>query len=565
MVLTDSVAYCLGGRVRVMIRAPRGGKAVLLRDGEVVDEWPLSGGFSVREFDARRVGTYIVRVEAGGRVETSKFIVLERPEEPPRIAIVFHDHQAPNYSPDGSVREGWAFEHTWNDEFRPYYVGGAYYVQAELLSKWRVKLSANLSPSLLKQWSDLLNRGVVIDRGGFYECVEPDDERAGRVREALERFRALAREGVLEVLTSFYSHPLAGYIADSYGWLDLLREELRVGREVTEEVMGVEPRGAWLPEMSFSMKLLPILEEGGIEYVVLDGISHYTGAVGEKEGIYRLYKIGELAVFFRHTALSDLWSFKYSGVKSPEEAEAGARDLVLRMVVDAYVNRAEVLTVALDGENWMILPAPKPATAVLLDLLLGYLKRAEEQGLVRLVKLCEVVEEVEPLRLVSIPSRSWRGGYDKWVSERSSVQHRIWRNVVEAYEYFKALEHSVGAEEEDLLSLMHAVNSDHIWAEFADEEFSAEWSRALRGKLEGVLSSIKIAGVQGRSIRVVNVHGKPIRVLVYMDGAAGHLELRPGLNTLKAGGGLVRIVIRGWRREYPVGKPLLLRAREGPR
>lgn len=558
-VVTDSVAYAPHDVVRVTVEASRGAELALLRDGEIVERRLLHKERGVEELEVGEEGVYVVRVLAGGEAAEAKFIVVGGREGVPRIAIVFHDHQAPNYSPDGSIREGWAFEHVWSDEFRPYYRGGAYYVQARLLDKWRVKLSLNLSPSLLRQWSDLLDRGVVVDRGGVYECIEPDDERALMVKEVLTRFRELARRGVVEVLTSFYSHPLAGYIADAYGWLDLLSRELETGREVTESVMGVEPRGVWLPEMSFSMKLLPILEEGGIQYTVLDGVGHFAGAVGEKDTIYCLYAIGGLKMIFRHTSISDLWSFKYSGVRDPSEAEAGARDLVLRMIIEAYVNKAEVLAVALDGENWMIMPRPKPATAVLLDKLLGYLKRAEEKGVVRLVTLREVVEELEPLKLISVPSRSWRGGYDKWLSERKAIQDRIWENITRAYECFKALQNSVGVGNEELESLMNAVNSDHIWAEFADESFSAEWARTLEARLEGVLSSIKIIGVRGRALHVRNLLERPVKVLVYRNGVASPLELKPGLNIISAGDGVIRIVVRGWRREYRVGKPLYLR------
>ena len=558
-VSTDSVAYFPGERVRVTIEASRGAELVILRGSEVVERRVLSEERVVEEVEVKEAGVYIARVVAGEEVEDAKFIVVERLEHAPRIAIVFHDHQAPNYSPDGSIRESWAFEHIWNHEFKPYYEGGAYYVQAKLLGKWRIRMSLNLSPSLLKQWSDLLDRGVVIDRGGFYECVEPSDERAEMVEETLEMFKELARSGVIDVLTSFYSHPLAGYIADAYGWLDLLSHELRMGREVTEGVMGVEPRGAWLPEMSFSMKLLPILEGEGVEYTVLDGINHFAGALGEKDSVYQLYALKSIKVFFRHTGISDLWSFKYSNVNNVGEAEAGARDLAIRIVAEAHINKAEVLTIALDGENWMVLPRPKPAAAVLLDKLLGYLRRAEELGLIRLVKLCEVVDEIEPRLLVSVPSRSWRGGYEKWLSERRRIQESIWRNVVEAYECFKALQNAVGVTEEDVASLMHVVNSDHIWAEFADEGFSAEWRRVLESRLEGVLSSIRIVGAKGHAVHVMNLLKKSVRVTIYRDSAASLTELKPGLNAIRVEGGVMRIVVRGWRREHQVGKPILIR------
>lgn len=552
MLLPEHAVYLPGERVRLRVE---GGGTLLLRRGErVVGSWSVSGGSQVVELDAGEPGLYEVVLEPAGA--GARFAVLEPLDEKPMLAVVFHNHQAPNFSPDGSVREPWAYKHVWEDEFKPYYEGGAYYVQAKLLEKWGLAWNANLSPSLLKQWADLLERGAVLNVDGTYVGVEPGSAAAGRVAEALESFRRLAR-GPLEVLTSFYSHPLAGYLAESFGWLDLLARELELGKRVTEEVVGIEPRGVWLPEMSFSMKLVPLIVEQGLRYTVLDAVQHFIGAVGDKGSIYEPYALGELVVFFRHTGLSDLWSFKYSNVRSPEEAEAGARDLALRLVLEAYTNRAKPLTVALDGENWMILPSPKPATALLLDRLLEQLKLAESKGLVELVKLGDLLDGLEPRRLVSVPPRSWRGGYDKWVSERAQVQERIWSNVLEAYELYKALEASVGCGEEEALALMNAVNSDHIWAEFADEGFSREWLLALRRRLESVLSSIKLEGFRHGKLRLRNTLGRSVKLLARVDGRVREVVLPPGVSELEVEGSVVELLVRGWRREFAVCKPIV--------
>ena len=552
--LAEYAAYLPGERVKLLVESAGGGRLTLKRGGETVGVWSVSAGTQVVEVEAGEPGLYEALLEPEGL--SAHFAVLERPETAPLLAVVYHNHQAPNYSPDGAVREPWAYKHVWEDEFQPYCEGGAYYVQAKLIAKWGLAWNANLSPSLLKQWVDLLERGAVLNSDGVYVSVGPESPAAERVAETLETFWRLAR-GSLEVLTSFYSHPLAGYIAETFGWLDLLAEELELGKRITEQVMGVEPVGVWLPEMSFSMKLVPILAEKGLRYTILDAVSHFAGATGDKGGIYEPYALGDLAIFFRHTGLSDLWSFKYSNVRSREEAEAGARDLALRLVLEAYANRARPLTVALDGENWMILPSPKPATALFLDELLGQLKAAEAKGLVKLVKLSELLGRVELRKLTSVPPRSWRGGYDKWVSELAGVQERIWTNIVEAYELYKALEASVGCGEEEKLALMNAVNSDHIWAEFADESFSREWASALRRKLESVLASIKLEGFAGGKLRLRNALGRSVKVLVREDGHVKEVTLPPGVAELEVEGSVVEILVKGWRREFALCKPIV--------
>ncbi len=559
-VLPERAVYLPGEALRILVESEEEGTLLLRRGGATIASWRVGPGTTVVEAAAEGVGIHEVALEPAN--VRSSFAVLEPLDSPPEIAIVFHDHQAPNYSPDGALREPWAYSHVWDDEFQPYYEGGAYLVQARLLKKWGLPWNANLSPSLLAQWLNLLERGAAVNLDGTYLCVEPESPKARRVQEALQAFRELAGRG-LDVLTSFYSHPIAGYIAEVYGWLDLLREELRLGKEITSRALSVEPGGVWLPEMSFSMKLVPLLLEQGIRYTVLDALHHFAGAVGDKGGIYEPYELQGLTLFFRHTGLSDLWSFKYSSVSTVEQAEAAAVDFALRLILEAYVNRARPLTVALDGENWMILPKPKPAAAVFFDRLLGQLRQAVDRRIIKLVKLSEAAEGAEPRKLTSVPAKSWMGGYEKWTSERRSEQERIWSNVVEAYEAYKALESSVGAGAEDLMALMHVVNSDHIWAEFADESFSREWLDFLRTRLAAVLHSIRLEGVSGGKLRVRNALGRAVKVLVREDGYAREVVLQPGLNELDVGGAVVEIAVRGWSKVFRVGKPLVRAARQG--
>ena len=553
-VLPEHAVYLPGEAIRIFVESEVEGTLQLKRREEVIASWSIKQGAQVVEATAEGIGVYEAVLEPAKT--HSSFAVLEPLDRPPALAVVFHNHQAPNFSPDGAVREPWAYAHVWNDEFSPYYRGGAYLVQARLLKKWGLAWNVNLSPSLLAQWASLLERGAVINLDGSYLCVEPGSSQAGMIAETLQTFKELAGSQ-LEVLTSFYSHPLAGYIAENYGWLDLLREELRLGKQITSQVLGVEPKGVWLPEMSFSMKLVSLMLEQGIRFTVLDALHHFAGAVGEKGGIYEPYELEGLVVFFRHTGLSDLWSFKYSNVETPSEAEAAAVDFALRLVLEAYVNRARPLTLALDGENWMILPKPKPAAAVFFDRFLAQLKWAVSRGIVKLVKLSDAAEAFEPKRLAGIPARSWMGSYDKWTSEKRSEQERIWSNVVEAYEIHKALENSVGVGSEELLALMHAVNSDHMWAEFADEGFSREWLEYLRSKLLAVLHSIKLEGFSGGKLKVRNTLGKNVKVVVRENGQMRDVQLQPGVNEIRIQGNVVEIALQGWSKTFRVGKPLV--------
>ena len=57
--------------------------------------------------------------------------------------------------------------------------------------------------------------------------------------------------------------------------------QLKMGRELVEEVFGVEPRGAWLPERVWDPTLPPALAEAEYEYVILDD------EVGYRAGLWK--------------------------------------------------------------------------------------------------------------------------------------------------------------------------------------------------------------------------------------------------------------------------------------
>ncbi len=83
----------------------------------------------------------------------------------------------------------------------------------------------HLSPSLLWQWNYRLRHGFLTQDGSY---VPPNDPRLDRVRRALEAYKKLAEEGHVEIISSFFNHPIPGYVASSYGWgTALMTEELK--------------------------------------------------------------------------------------------------------------------------------------------------------------------------------------------------------------------------------------------------------------------------------------------------------------------------------------------------
>jgi len=198
--------------------------------------------------------------------------------------------------------------------------------------------------------------------------------------------------------------------------IDVVDEELGAGMEVTRSVLGVDPVGAWTPEMAWSMDLLDIYEKHGIRYTVLCGGNHFPGVQGDKGSIYEAYSLGgRLTIFFRDERLSDILSFQNN---LPDERSALKLAAMLsRSIVETG---GELVVIALDGENFIAMSKTPAMVGFMLDKLYSYLTRMQELGIVETVRLSQVNQ---PRRVITyVPTTSWLGGFTKWDGERRGMK-----------------------------------------------------------------------------------------------------------------------------------------------
>jgi len=442
-------------------------------------------------------GTYEIGVKCCGSESKVPIMVMEKPETPIRFVLVFHNHQPIHKYPNGIYHGPWAFQHTWAPEFYPMYNVGPYLVHARFASKYRVSITYNLSPSLLWQWDDLLSNGTFIENKDFIEYIGTWDSRIALIKEAINTYSKLANDGVIEILTSFLAHPIAGYLIERFDIDDLLRWELRRGKEVTEKVLGVKAVGMWLPELYFSEKLKNILCEEGIEYTVLDGVYHLGESIRDKSSLYRIYRHDCLTVLFRDTALSDLLSFQLNKASNAQEADVNARRLIMELMMRINYVKDGVLTMALDGENWMILPTPNPYAALLLERIMMYLSQSKLDGYIMPVRPSIIKEFHDEIK--EIPTTSWLGSPTKWISERADMQSRLWSMAQVAIDKWKVYEEVFGDDEELRMSLAMTLDSDYYWAEFININHIGEWAYSVISRVENALNALVIRFSQGNN------------------------------------------------------------------
>lgn len=402
------------------------------------------------------------------------------PENPTSVLVVFHSHQPPNYRPDRVYKDLWPFTYVWRPLLFPYGLG-PYHYHAVLLKEtsFDIRLVYNLSPSLIKQWTDLVERGIETVTG---EALQPYSELAKVIKETMNTYKELASSGIIEILTSIYAHTIAGYIVDALGLSDVLRRELEYGYSITEEFTGTKPEGVWLPEMSFSMNLIPVLKSQNLEYTFLDEKYHFKGAEGDIRDHYEPYIVQDrlgnsLTVLFRDTELSNDVAFA-NNYCSDIHALKGAYTFISKLVKKCTENKARVLTIALDGENWMVFSKNPPATAVFLEVTLSLFKKLRELGLAKLATAREVLRSAPPARkLRYVPPTTWLGSYNKWRGER--VEHEVfWRMVEQRITRYKeyVLKHGLNEKARKAeWALWHVLDSDYWWAEFWNKEMITLW------------------------------------------------------------------------------------------
>lgn len=293
-------------------------------------------------------------------------------------------------------------------------------------------------------------------------------------------------------------------MVERFGIDDLLRWELSRGKEVTKKVLGVDAVGMWLPELYFSEKLKGILCDEGIRFTVLDSVYHMSEVIKDRSSIYKVYRHDCLIILFRDTALSDLLSFQLNKASNAQEADVNARRLIIELMMRSnYVGGdGGVVTVALDGENWMILPTPNPYAALLLEKIMMYLSQARSDGYITPIRPSTIKEFHDEIK--EIPTTSWLGSPAKWVSERADVQSRLWSMAQVAIGKWRIYEEVFGEDEELRMSLAMVLDSDYYWAEFVNVNHVGEWAYHVVSRVEDALNSLRMGfGLRDGQMEVI--------------------------------------------------------------
>lgn len=496
-------------------------------------------------------GTYHLHMQiiVNGQViyeDTVEFWVRHGPPsgKPPMILFVWHNHQAPNYWPDGRFFSNWHIDHFFKDDLSTYFKidevypdMGTYYLHYYLLKKYPdIRVNLHYSPSLLYQLYVAANKGFTIYDPNIGATVEvpPDSALARVIRDFFVGLKELHEEGRVYIMTTEFAHTIAGYIIEKLDVPHLLKYDIWLGKEWTKKVLGVDADAIWTAEMAWSDKLIPIYLDLGFKYTVLDGTYHFAGAQGDKGTIYEPYIIRdeqgrELIVFFRDQEISDGYiGFTNNDWGDARTADRDARALYYR-IYDKHSFKnykyPPIEVIAADGENWIIFAPSHANGALFLDRIYGYASRLTDQGIMTTGTFRDAVQAHPPEKvLTSIPWTSWLGGWGKWTTERGAEHYEMWEKLYERIGKYKAYIHYrdidsydkfIGEIEanpkfnESVIDLIHAIDSDFWWNEFFSpavidawlNEFDEDVSRILKYKISfTTIPSIPVAQTMTKAV-----------------------------------------------------------------
>jgi hypothetical protein len=428
------------------------------------EELNLSSSLALPDANYVVVATAVVNDTVIAR-SSVPLVVLDTVGRPPlTLALVFHMHQPIYLNLQGQFEQPWVQLHSGGDFVYNGSWYGAYLWHVVMLKAHPgINVTFNLQPSLLYQWNASMH-------GFQYNGTYPGGQQAidrdlVAVNETVQGYRTLASEGRIEILTSPFYHPLSAILVQ-LGLSSDLEAQINLGRNYTEKFMGVSPQGMWTPEMGFTMAMVPIVQDSGLSYTILDENNQFLHASGPSSSasVYQPFLLqgangSHIVVFFRDTTISNDLFNTWLNEPNPRVA---ASDFIAAAANVYRAAKGGVLTVALDGEN-PIIQGSEVLSALDLDSIYS---AVASQTWLRTSTLGQILSHRSvTAQLTSVPDGSWSGGFGLWIG--SLPKDSIWKAILEARSTLVNLTKQYGSNDPRIVKLWNylyiAEGSDWEW------------------------------------------------------------------------------------------------------
>jgi len=314
-------------------------------------------------------------------------------------------------------------------------------------------------------------------------------------------YKTLQDEGIAEITTTPYFHPILPILMDSESARESLPDIQLPGRfsfpedaqwhveaaiESHMRLFGKKPTGLWPAEGSVSKKAVQLFIENNIYWIATDenilaasaGISlvrDSRGQVNHPEYLYRPWKVelgtGKIGIVFRDHLLSDLIGFEY---KFWDQKKA-VRDFESRLmsIYDRLADKpfSPCVAVILDGENaWEHYPGGgMPFLRELYSTLAANPK-------IKLRKATDYLQSVEPQMspLPTLTAGSWiNGNFGIWIG--NPEENLAWQLIYHTHKILESYRERVSTETYNACRhlIRKAQGSDSFWW-YGDDHYTEE-------------------------------------------------------------------------------------------
>jgi alpha-amylase/alpha-mannosidase (GH57 family) len=349
------------------------------------------------------------------------------------------------------------------------------------------------------------------------------------IAKVIPTHKDLQDQGIIEVTTTPYAHPILPLIFDSdlalvgnpkaimpqegFSYTDDAVFHLQKSVEMYEEYFGRSVRGLWPGEGSVAEQIVPLVSNAGYQWMqtgepVLVASLGMQGdrfardgsdTVTDPDTLYRPYYVqgetGEkVAVFFRDWVISDKVGFTYSGMSG----EDAAQDMVNRLenirTSLEGVEGPHIVTIVVDGENaWENYDNDGKEFFHAL-----YSKLAESETLKTITPSAYLELYPEQRELPELFPGAWfSANYDTWIGEQEEAEG--WDLLAKVRADLKQYEDGTLtatpealAEAQDFMYL--AEGSDWFWWYGTDQDSGQDsyFDEGYRALLKSVYTSLGV-------------------------------------------------------------------------
>ncbi len=340
--------------------------------------------------------------------------------------------------------------------------------------------------------------------------------------------RQLAARGQIELSTTPHDHPILPLLIDTdratidrpgasrpprFAWPEDAVAHVRLAVASHQRRFGAVPAGMWPAEGAVAPFMISMLARHGVRWTASDaGVLARSGRWGyqvdDPDVLCRPYRVAEgddaLAMFFRHTSLSDAIGFRYARIPAEAAARSFVQEIEEELASRLGHDEPRVVTVALDGENaW---GSYSDAGRPFLHALYGALRSSET---IRTVTFRQVLDgdpergvpaqPVESLPLADpLFTGSWidesgtPGGADlgTWIGEPE--ENRAWELLGDARHQLADAGATEASHPEAFRAVRRAEASDWFWwygqdqDSGRDDEFDALFRAHLRAAYRAI-------------------------------------------------------------------------------